>query len=112
MRDMCKRDVEDMLVSPLAVNTDDMIVVTMPPLEFRNFDALPEKIKLQNNGLTVTLNGLWAADRQPCIAGANLDDEYNFSHLHFHWTDVDDGDVINEHIVNGRGQVLGAHAGY
>lgn len=52
MRDMWKRDVDDMLMSPLAVNTDDMIVVTMPPLEFHYFDALPEKIKLQNNGLT------------------------------------------------------------
>jgi len=39
-------------MSPLAVNTDDMIVVTMPPLEFLYFDALPEKINLQNNGLT------------------------------------------------------------
>lgn len=52
MRDMWKRDVDDMLMSPLAVNTDDMIVVTMPPLEFLYFDALPEKINLQNNGLT------------------------------------------------------------
>lgn len=52
------------------------------------------------------MDGLWDADRQPCIAGANLDDKYNFSHLHFHWTDVDGADVVNEHIVNGRGQVL------
>jgi len=52
MRDMRKRNVDDMLMSPLAVNTDDMIVVTMPPLEFSNFDSLPEKIKLKNNGLT------------------------------------------------------------
>ncbi|XP_016655891.1 uncharacterized protein LOC100575990 [Acyrthosiphon pisum] len=103
MPDIWKRDVDDLLMSPLAVNTDDMIVVTMPPLEFRYFDALPKKIMVQNNGLTVTLNGLWADDRQPCIAGANLDDKYNFSHLHFHWTDVDGDNVINEHIVNGRG---------
>jgi len=52
MREMFKRDVDDMLMSPLAVNTDDMIVVTMPTLEFRYFDALPEKILLKNNGLT------------------------------------------------------------
>jgi len=31
--------------------------------------------------------------------------------LHFHWTDVNGGDVINEHIVNGRGQVSAAHSG-
>lgn len=49
---MYKRDVDDMLMSPLAVNTDDMIVVTMPNLEFRYFDALPKKTMLQNNGLT------------------------------------------------------------
>jgi len=60
MRDMWKRDVNDMLMSPLAVNTDDMLVMTMPPLEFRYFDVLPEKIKLQNNGLTgkVTITNL------------------------------------------------------
>jgi len=52
MREMWKRDVDDMLMSPLAVNTDDMIVVTMPPLQFLNFDSLAEKIQLQNNGLT------------------------------------------------------------
>lgn len=51
-RDMWKRDVDDILMSPLAVNTDDMIVTTLPPLEFRYFEVLPEKIKLQNNGLT------------------------------------------------------------
>ncbi|KAE9544061.1 hypothetical protein AGLY_001750, partial [Aphis glycines] len=101
---MYKRDVDDMLMSPLAVNTDDMIVVTMPNLEFRYFDALPKKTMLQNNGLTVTLTGLWAADRQPYIEGANLEGKYNFSHLHFHWTNSDGDDVVNEHIVNGRGQ--------
>lgn len=52
MRDMWKRDVNNILMSPLAVNTDDMLVTTMPPLVFRYFDVLPEKIKLQNNGLT------------------------------------------------------------
>ncbi|XP_027850347.1 carbonic anhydrase 3-like [Aphis gossypii] len=106
---MYKRDVDDMLMSPLAVNTDDMIVVTMPNLEFRYFDALPKKTMLQNNGLTVTLTGLWAADRQPYIEGANLEGKYNFSHLHFHWTNSDGDDVVNEHIVNGRGHELELH---
>ncbi|XP_026815946.1 uncharacterized protein LOC113555663 [Rhopalosiphum maidis] len=112
MREMFKRDVDDMLMSPLSVNTDDMIVVTMPTLQFRYFDALPEKNLLKNNGLTVTLTGLWAADQQPCIEGANLEDKYNFSHLHFHWTDSDGSDVVNEHIVNGRGQVSDAYSGF
>lgn len=52
MRDIWKKDVNDVLNSPLAVNTDDMIVVKMPPLKFHYFDEFPKIIKLQNNGLT------------------------------------------------------------
>jgi len=38
--------------SPLAVNTNEMSVVTTTPLKYYNFDALPTKMMLFNNGRT------------------------------------------------------------
>lgn len=38
--------------SPLAVDTDEMRVMTVPALELRDFHALPVKMQLNNNGRT------------------------------------------------------------
>lgn len=38
--------------SPLAVNTDEMRVVTLPTLKYRGFDEWPDHMSLHNNGRT------------------------------------------------------------
>uniref|UniRef100_A0A2S2QZB9 Carbonic anhydrase n=1 Tax=Sipha flava TaxID=143950 RepID=A0A2S2QZB9_9HEMI len=104
---MGNTDLDVIPSSPLAVNTDHMCVITLPSLEFHDFDALPVKTTLYNNGRTVTMNGIWSSDKRPSISGSSLIDRYCFSHLHFHWTE--NNNLGSEHTINGKCHAMEMH---
>ncbi|VVC29713.1 Alpha carbonic anhydrase,Condensin complex subunit 2/barren,Carbonic anhydrase, alpha-class [Cinara cedri] len=98
-------DLDRIPFSPIAVNTDQMCVINVPLLEFHNFEVKPERMNLRNNGRTVVLNGDWLT-KEPFITGSNLKEKYRFSHLHFHWSDDENG---SEHVINGQRHTLEMH---
>ncbi|CAO1367188.1 unnamed protein product [Diamesa serratosioi] len=69
--------------SPIDIDVLHVKHMKLPPLKFNNFDELPAKGEIKNNGHTVmyTLD----AEETPTIEGGPIDGSYEFAQLHFHW---------------------------
>lgn len=52
LRQMFKADNAAVPMSPLVVNTNEMQIMTLPMLDFCNFNELPNQMMLENNGRT------------------------------------------------------------
>lgn len=60
---MIKEDIHNVPLSPLHVNINEMSVINLPLLELHNFNVLPTKMNLKNNGRTGKLSYLYNKKR-------------------------------------------------
>ncbi|CAG9764272.1 unnamed protein product [Ceutorhynchus assimilis] len=85
--------------SPIDINISKMIRVDIAPeLTWMNFESIPRKMKITNNGHTVIMSGKWGQER-PYISNGVLNGKYVFSQVHLHWGQTDlEG---SEHTIDG-----------
>ncbi len=81
--------------------------LTLPPLIPKKFNAIPENIKLINNGYTVQYNFNYGKQDRPTLSGGPLNDIYVVDHIHLHWGDKNY--VGSEHQLNGKPYPLELH---
>ncbi|XP_017775833.1 PREDICTED: carbonic anhydrase 15-like [Nicrophorus vespilloides] len=69
--------------SPINIEEHNVEMVKLFPMQFENFDFVPEEAVIKNNGHTVivTIN----STKMPLISGGPLLGKYQFAQLHFHW---------------------------
>lgn len=69
--------------SPINIEMLNVKSLSLPKLEFKNFESTPKSTSLKNNGHTVMFT-IDAAEK-PQVSGGPLNGTYQFTQLHFHW---------------------------
>ena len=84
--------------SPISLDQSTSVLTQFTPIQFNNYDVLPNSITLTNNGYTVKLD--IDTNNPLTISNAGLPGTFQFAQLHFHWGAT--SDIGSEHTVNGR----------
>jgi len=83
--------------SPINIETGSVLRQEWAPLQFKNYDQNPRRMRVKNNGRSAQVEIDAAA--APRISSGGLDGEYIFAQLHLHWGG--DSSRGSEHTING-----------
>lgn len=69
--------------------------IHLSPLSWHHLEDFPIKMKITNREETVVVSGKWNKNQRPFVTGGPFVGDYVFSHLHFHWSELE----VSENIL-------------
>ncbi|XP_040566157.1 putative carbonic anhydrase 3 [Lepeophtheirus salmonis] len=93
--------------SPIDIPRSGNIQASFGALTFTNYDMVPSKYTLVNNGHTAKVSPVNTNPIAPLVNGGGLGSTFQFAQFHFHWGD--ESDVGSEHLIGGRAYPLEMH---
>jgi len=92
--------------SPIDIKTSGTTKKSFAAFELSDYDQVPIKTVLTNNGHTAKLSSTYSTFT-PTVSGGNLPNSYKFAQVHFHWGSS--GDKGSEHLVDGSAYAMEMH---